>query len=108
MVGQYDVLEGGVESWIADNGATTHMAPDPDHVYNERPPYQENAVIFIADGTEPVVEYVGSVNLIFHSTEDVRETVESVSFVPSLKVNLLSLHTIQPKEAITLDATGAY
>ena len=55
-----------------------------------------------------IIEYVGSVCLIFHSMEDGQVTLESVSFIPSLKVNLLSLRTIQAKETITLDATGAH
>ena len=49
------------------------------------------------------VEYVGSLNLIFHSAQDVRVTLESVSFIPGLKVNLLSLHTVQFKERFILD-----
>ena len=84
------------------------MTPNPDHMYNKRLPSPENAIIFIGDGTELVVEYVGSVDFIFHSTEDVRVTLESVLFIPSLKINLLSLHTIQAKEAITLDAAGTH
>ena len=84
------------------------MTPNPDHMYNKRLPSPENAILFIGDGTELVVEYVGSVDFIFHSTEDVRVTLESVLFIPSLKINLLSLHTIQAKEAITLDAAGTH
>ena len=41
----------------------------------------------------PTVKYVGSLDVIFHSAPDVRVTLESVSFIPGLKVNLLSLHT---------------
>ena len=83
------------------------MTHNPYHMYNKRPPSPENAIIFIGYGTELVVEYVGSVDLVFNSTEDVRVSLESVLFIPSLKVKLLSLHTIQAKEPITLDATGA-
>ena len=102
------------ESRIADNGAITHMAPSPDHLYNKRPPSPEKAKIFIGDGTERTdsrerrLEYVGAVDLIFHSTEDARVTLENVYFIPSFKINLLSPHTSQAKEAITPDATGAH
>ena len=54
------------------------------------------------------VEYVGSLNLIFHSAQDVRVTLESVSFIPGLKVNLPSLHTIQFKERAILDNKGVH
>ena len=84
------------------------MTHNPDHMYNKRPLSPENAIKFIGGGTELVVEYVGSVEFIFHSTEDVRVSLKSVSFIPSLKVNLFSMHIIQAKEAITLDATGTH
>ena len=51
----------------------------------------------------PTVKYVGSLDVIFHSAPDVRVTLESVSFIPGLKVNLLSLHTVQFKERFILD-----
>ena len=54
------------------------------------------------------VEYVGSLDLIFHSAQGVRVTLGSVSFIPGLKVNLLSLHTIQIKERVILDNKGVH
>ena len=56
----------------------------------------------------PTVKYVGSLDVIFHSAPDVRVTLESVSFIPGLKVNLLSLHTIQFKERVILDNKGVH
>ena len=82
------------------------MTPNPDHKYSKRPP-AKNAKIFIGDGTELVVEYAGCVGLIFHGTGDVRVSLESVSIIPSVKVNLFSLR-LQAKEAIIFDATGAH
>ena len=54
------------------------------------------------------VEHVGSLDLIFHSAQDVWVTLESVSFIPGLNVNLLSLHTIQFKERVVLDNKGVH
>ncbi|CAN0545759.1 unnamed protein product, partial [Laminaria digitata] len=71
------------------------------------PPSPENAQVYIGDGTMLQVEYVGSVNLIFHSKgQDVRVTLKSVSFLPQLRVDLLSLYTIQAKEPVFLDSQG--
>ncbi|CAN0458548.1 unnamed protein product, partial [Laminaria digitata] len=99
----------GVETWVADNGASQHMTFNPDYLYNRRPPFPENAQVYIGDGTMLQVEYVGSLNLTFHSAgQDIRVTVESVSFLLQLKVNLLSLHTIQAKELVTLDRHGTH
>ena len=84
------------------------MTPNLDRLYSKRLPSRENAKAFIGDGTELIVDYIGSVDLIFHSPEDVQETLECVYFISSLKVHLLSLHTIQVKEAFTFDATAAH
>ena len=54
------------------------------------------------------VEYVGSLDLIFHSAQHVRVTLDSASFIPGLKVNLLSLHTIRFKERVILDNKGVH
>ncbi|CAN0426840.1 unnamed protein product, partial [Laminaria digitata] len=105
--GQCSMTDGGVETWIADNGASQHMTYNPEYLYNRRSPSPENAQVYIGDGTILQVEYVGSVDLTFHSSgQDVRETLESVSFLPQLRVNLLSLHTIQVKEPVSLDSRG--
>ena len=60
------------------------------------------------DGTPLVVEYVGSLDLVFHSDEDVRVTLESVSYVPTMSINLLSLHTVQDNQTIAFNATGVH
>ena len=60
------------------------------------------------DGIPLVVEFLGSLDLVFHSNEDVRVTLESVSYVPTMSVNLLSLHTVQVNQKIALDATGVH
>ena len=58
------------------------------------------------EGTPLVVEYVGSLDLAFHSDEDVRVTLESC--VPAMSVNLLSLHTVQDNQTIAFNATGVH
>ena len=65
-----------IECWIADSGATTHTASNPKSWYNLRPPSLENAKVYIEDGTELQVRYVGSFDLIFHSAQDVPVTIE--------------------------------
>ena len=42
--------------------------------------------------------------MIFNIKQDVRLTVESVSYILATSVNLLSLHTVQGSQAVTLDA----
>ena len=82
--GQCSMIDGGVETWVADNGASQHMTFNPDYLYNRRTPSPENAQVYIGDGTMLQVEFVGSVNLTFHSSgQDVRVTLESVFFLPS-------------------------
>ena len=59
-----------------------------------------------ANGTELAVEYVKTLDLTFHSKKEVQVTLERVSYLPSLKVNTLSLHTIQVGVGIILDSAG--
>ena len=66
----------------------------------------ENAMAYIGDDTPLVVEYVGNLDLVFHSGKDVRVTLESVSYVPAMSVNSLSLNTVQANQNITFDVTG--
>ena len=95
-----------LESWSADTGATTHMTNNRNILYNLRPPSAESAIVYTGDGTELQVRYVGSLDLIFHRAQDVPVTIESVSFLPEIKVNLLSLYAIQARKSVTLDGTG--
>ncbi|CAN0588578.1 unnamed protein product, partial [Laminaria digitata] len=97
----YSYLSGDSGRWIADNRATTHMTPNPEFSHCIRPPRRrENAKIYIGDGTELVVEYVGTIDFMLYSREDVRVTLENFSFIPILKANFMSLHTIKAKEGI--------
>ena len=81
---------------------------NPKSLYNLRPPSPENANVYIGDGIEFQVRFVGTLDLIFLSAQDVPVTVESVSFLPELKVTLLFLHAIQARQSVTLDGTGAH
>ncbi|CAN0339399.1 unnamed protein product, partial [Laminaria digitata] len=98
----------GVESWIADSGTSQHITYIPDCMYNLHPPSPENAQVYIGDGAVLAVEYVGTLDLIFDRAKNVRVTLESVAFFPGLKVNLLSLHTIQAREPVALDCQGTH
>lgn len=55
-----------------------------------------------------VLEYVGSLDLIFRSSQDARVALQSVSYVLVMPVNLLSLHTVRVNQELTLDATGIH
>ncbi|CAN0566656.1 unnamed protein product, partial [Laminaria digitata] len=107
LLSQCSMIDGEIESWVADNGASQHMTFNSDYMYNRRPASPENAQVYIGDGTMLQVEFVGSLDLTFYSAgQDVPVTLESVSFLPKLQVNLLSLHTIQAKEPVSLDSQG--
>lgn len=45
-------------------------------------------------------------DLDFHCNEDVHVALESESYVPANSANLLTLHTVQANQIITVDATG--
>ena len=44
--------------------------------------------------------------MVLHSNKDVGVTLESVSYSLAMSVDLMSMHTVQQNQNITLDATG--
>lgn len=96
--GQSSVLGRDSDSWISYNGATNHMTSTKHGLYNLRPPSPMNAIFYDGDGIPLAAEYVGSLNLTFHGKQDALVTLESVSFVTAMPVNLLSLHTVQAND----------
>ena len=54
------------------------------------------------------MQFVGKLDLVFHSRTDHPATLHDVSFVPNLGFNLLSFHVVQEKHEIMLNKTGAH
>ena len=54
------------------------------------------------------MEFVGKLDLVFHSRTDHPITFHDVSFVPDLSFNLFSFHVVQKKHEIILNKTGAH
>ena len=54
------------------------------------------------------VQFVGKLDLVFHSWTDHPVTLHDVSFVPDLGFNLFSFHVVQEKHEITLNKAGAH
>lgn len=82
------------------------MTPYPDPLRRSDLPPQRTQRNFFGDAAELIVEDVDNLDLIFHSTQDVSVTSESVSCFSSLMTIFFSLHTERVEEATTLDATG--
>ena len=54
------------------------------------------------------MQFVGKLDLVFHSRTDHPVTLHDVSFVPDLGFNLFSFHVVQKKYEIILNKTGAH
>ena len=53
-------------------------------------------------------QYVGKLDLVFHSRTDHPVTLHDVSLVPDLGFNLFSFHVVQENHEISLNKTGAH
>ena len=54
------------------------------------------------------MQFVGKIDLVFHSRTDHPVTLHDASFVPDLGFNLFSFHVVQEKHEIILNKTGAH
>ena len=93
---------------IGDSGVTTHMTWNADMMYDTRPPSPHRSRIILGDGSIKKVQFVGKLDLVFHSRTDYPATLHDVSFVPDLGSNLFSSHLVQEKREIILNKTGAH
>ena len=91
--------------WIADSGASCHMTHDRTRMYNARPPPPGRETITIGDRRRIKVEYIGTMDVIFHGK---RITLIGVAYVPDLGFNLYSLHAVQRTHLIMPDASGTH
>ena len=108
FVGQPVGIDQVVDVWIGDSGATTYMTRNADLMYDTKPPSPQRSRIILDDGSIKNVQFVGKVDLVFHSRTDYQVTLHNVSFVPDLGFNLFSFHVVQEKHEIVLNKTGAH
>ena len=108
FVGQPVEVDQVNDVWIGDSGATTHMTRSAELMYDTKPPSPDRSRIILGDGSIRKVQFVGKIDLVFHSRTDHPVTLHDVSLVPDLGFNLFSFHVVQEKHEIILNKTGAH
>ena len=108
FVGQPVGVDQVNDVWIGDSGATTHMTRSAELMYDTKPPSSHRSRIILGDGSIRKVQFVGKLDLVFHSRTDYLVTLHDVSFVPDLGFNLFSFHVVQEKHEIILNKSGAH
>ena len=108
FVGQPVGVDQVNDVWIGDSGATTHMTRNADLMYDTRPPPPHRSRIILGDGSIRKVQFVGKLDLMFHSRTDHPATLHDVFFVADLGFNLFSFHVVQEKHEIIRNKTGAH
>ena len=108
FVGQPVGVDQVNDVWIGDSGATTHMTRNAGMMYDTRPLSLHRPRIILGDGSIRKVQFVGKLDLVFHSRTDHLVTLHDVSFVPDLGFNLFSFHVVQEKYETILNKTGAH
>ena len=93
---------------MASSGASCRMMHDRTRIYNVRPPLPGRETITIGDRREIKLEYIGSMDMIFHGKTDQRITLADVAYVSGLGFNLYSLHAVQRTHLIVSDASGTH
>ena len=94
--------------WLGDSGETTHMTRDADMMYDTRPLSLYGSRIILGDGSIKKVQFLGKLDLVFHSRTDYPVTLHDAAFVPDLGFNLFSFHVVQETPEIFLNKTGAH
>ena len=87
---------------------STHVTRNADLMYDTKPPSPQRSRIILGDGSIKKVQFMGKIDLVFHSRTDYQVTLHNVSFVPDLGFNLFSFHVVQEKHEIILNKTGAH
>ena len=108
FVGQPVGVDQANDVWIGDSGATTHMTRNADLMYDTSPPPPHRSRIILGDGSIRKVQFVGKLDLVFHSRTYHPVTLYDVSLVPDLGFNLFSFHVVQEKHEMILNKTGAH
>ena len=94
--------------WIGDSGATTHMTRNADLMYDTRPLFGHRSRTILGDCSIKKVQFVGNLDVVFHSRTDHPATLHEVSFVPDLGFNLFLFYVVQEKHEIILNKTGSH
>ena len=85
------------------------MTCNADLMYDTSPPPPPHrSRIILGDGSIRKVQFVGKLDLVFHSRTDHPVTLHNVSFVPDLGFNLFLFHIVQEKHEIILNKTGSH
>ena len=70
------------------------MTRNADMMHDTKPPSPHRSRIILGDGSIRKVQFVGKLDLAFHSRTDHTVTLHDVSFVPDLGLNLFSFHVV--------------
>ena len=108
IVGQPVGIDQVDDVWIGDSDATTHMTRNADMLYDTRLPSSHRCRIILGDGSIKKVQFVGKLDLVFHSRNDYPLTLYEVSLVSDMGFNLFSFRIVQEKHEIILNKTGAH
>ena len=84
------------------------MTRSADLMCDTRPPPPHTSRIILRDGSIQNVQFIGKIDLMFHSRTDYPVTLYDVSFAPDLGLSLFSFHVVQEKHDIILNKTGAH
>ena len=84
------------------------MTRNADLMYDTRPLSPHRSRIILGHGFIRKVQFIGKLDLVFHSRTDHPVTLHDVSLVPDLGFNLFSFHVVQEKHEIILNKTGAH
>ena len=84
------------------------MTRNADMMYDTKPPSPHRSRVILGDGFMRKVQFVGKLDLVFHSRTEHPVTLHDLSFVPDLGFNLFSFHAVQEKHEIILNKTGAH
>ena len=64
--------------WIGDSDATKHMTRSAELVNDTKPPSPHRSRIILGDGSIRKVQFVGKLDLVFHSRTDHPATLHDV------------------------------
>ena len=73
-----------------------------------KPPSPQRSRIILGDGSIKKVQFVGKIDLVFHSRTDYQVTLHNVSFVPDLGFNLFFVLRCAGKARNNPNKTGAH
>ena len=71
------------------------MTSNAELMYDTSPPHPNRSRIILGDGsTKNVVDFIGNIDLIFHSHTECPATIYSVNFTPGLGFNIFPFHVL--------------